>query len=52
MLSYILCEDTKIGVNEQDISSLLEYFTASADYFRVASKIGVNIKYDDFFLSS
>ena len=29
MLSYILCEDTKIGVNEQDISNLLEYFIAS-----------------------
>jgi hypothetical protein len=34
MLSYILCEDTKIGINEQDISSLLEYFKVSADRFR------------------
>ena len=48
MLSYILCEDTKIGVNEQDISNLLEYFTASECCFRGVTKIGVKIKYDVF----
>jgi hypothetical protein len=33
-----VCEDTKTATNEQDISSLLEYFAASAVRFRALAQ--------------
>jgi hypothetical protein len=47
-----VCEDTKTSTNEQDISSLLEYFTVSAVRFRALAQKTQTSKIYEYFAAS